>query len=415
MGISYNPSIVTDGLVLALDAGNTKSYDGNENLVTYSGIPSANWNALNSVVLTNNSSTSPDGTTNATQFAGAALVSSGVYAFTPTLTSGTAYTYSLFVKAVSGSNTIYFGTDSGTTATVQVNTSTGVASLHFGSPTNITTTSYPNSWYRISFTFTAGATATHSFVIYNLTANSNTWLAWGAQLEKGSSANTYYPTTGTTKTRGSTWTDLSGNGNTGTLTNGPTYSSANGGSIGFDGTDDYSSISHTSTLNPGTGSFTFGGFFKTNADALSNYYPVHLSKSQGDWSNGYIIRAVYPYTGGYSVAVSQGGNDGVDRRTITSTLTASLGVWVNIVGVWNAPSRTLTLYFNGVANATGTTTNSLTINPTANLEFGRYNRITQSRFEYVNGNIAQVSIYNRALSATEIQQNFNALRGRYGI
>ena len=45
-----------------------------------------------------------------------------------------------------------------------------------------------------------------------------------------------YPTTGTT------WTDLSGRGNTGTLTNGPTYSSANGGSIVFDGVNDYVTV-----------------------------------------------------------------------------------------------------------------------------------------------------------------------------
>jgi hypothetical protein len=214
---------------------------------------------------------------------------------------------------------------------------------------------------------------------------------------------------------GTTWTNLSGSSNNGSLVNGVGYVGTNGGSLTFDGVNDYSSISHTSTLNPGTGSFTFGGFFKTNVDAPSNNFPTHLSKSQGDWSNGYLIRAIYPYTGSYIIGVSQGGNDGVDRRVITSTLTASLGVWVNIVGVWNASSKTLTLYFNGVADGTGTTTNSLTINPTANLEFGRYNRITQSRFEYLNGNISQVSIYNRALSAAEVQQNFNAMRGRFGI
>ena len=47
---------------------------------------------------------------------------------------------------------------------------------------------------------------------------------------------------------GTTWTDLSGRGNTGTLTNGPTYSSANGGSIVFDGTNDYVVVNNNASI-----------------------------------------------------------------------------------------------------------------------------------------------------------------------
>ncbi len=216
---------------------------------------------------------------------------------------------------------------------------------------------------------------------------------------------------------GTTWTDLSGRGNNGTLTNmdGTNLSSANGGSLTFDGTNEYGSISHNSILNPGTGDFTFGGFFKANSNAASNYFPTFINKSDGDWSNGYLIRPTWPYNGTFLIGVSQGQNSGVDRTTIISTLTSSLGTWVNIVGVWTASTRTLLLYFNGIQNGSSTITNSITINPTANLELGRYNRITQSRYEYLPGNIAQASIYNRALTAAEVQQNFNALRGRFSI
>jgi hypothetical protein len=176
-------------------------YSMSENLLLYSGIPSANWTANLSATLTDNSSTSPDGILNATQIAASASAGSGVFVFL-TLTGGTVYTYSLFVKAVSGSNSIYFGNDAGGTqiALVTVNTSTGVASLSGGSPTNITSTSYPNGWYRVSFTFTTSVTSGHSFVIYNGAASANTWLAWGAQLERGTLTD-YTPTTGTAISR----------------------------------------------------------------------------------------------------------------------------------------------------------------------------------------------------------------------
>jgi hypothetical protein len=55
---------------------------------------------------------------------------------------------------------------------------------------------------------------------------------------------------------GTSWVDLSGNGNNGTLTNGPTFSSTNGGNIFFDGTNDYVRVSSTSII-PGSSSFTF--------------------------------------------------------------------------------------------------------------------------------------------------------------
>jgi prepilin-type N-terminal cleavage/methylation domain-containing protein len=212
-----------------------------------------------------------------------------------------------------------------------------------------------------------------------------------------------------------TWFDLSGSNNHGTLVNGVGFNGANGGALVFDGLDDYVSIGHITTLNPGIGDFTFGSFFKVNSGVTSNFFPVIFSKSQLDWQNGYLIRPTWPYNGTFIVGVSQGGSTGVDRTTVTSTLTASLGTWVNIVGVWTSSTRTLLLYFNGIQNGSSTITNSININPTANLEFGRYNRITQSRYEYLPGNIAQVSIYNRALTPEEIQQNFNATKGRFGL
>lgn len=198
----------------SMQASEFDEYSMSENLLTYSTVSSTNWFSNLSATITANSSSSPEGIKNATQIAASASAGSGVYR-TFSLTSGNSYTYSLFVKAVSGNNTIYFGSDLSTLAAIQINTSTGVASSNFGSPTNIISISYPNGWYRISFTFTAGSTGTHSLVIYNLTASANTWLVYGVQVETGSVATDYTPTTTTAKTRvlsSTTNTNISGLG-----------------------------------------------------------------------------------------------------------------------------------------------------------------------------------------------------------
>ncbi len=246
-------------------------------------------------------------------------------------------------------------------------------------------------------------TACGSRIIYNNIVTSGLVL-W---LDAGITSS--YPGSGTT------WTDLSGVGNNATLINGVGFNTSNGGCLTFDGTDDYGSINHISLLNPGISDFTFGSIFKVNSDVSTNFFPTVLNKSDGDWRNGYLIRPSWPYTGNFIVGVSEGQNNEIDRTTIISNLSSPLGSWVNIVGVWSSSSKTLKLYYNGVEDGSKTIQNNITINPTANLELGRFNRLTQSRYEYFPGNIAQIFLYNRALTTTEVQQNFNALRGRYGL
>ena len=218
-----------------------------------------------------------------------------------------------------------------------------------------------------------------------------------------------YPGTGTT------WTDLSTNGNNGTLINGVGYSSNNSGVLTFDGIDDYVSVANNSLLNPGTGSFTFGCFVKVKSDVSSGYTNIIFTKNQTDFTNGYRIDPNVPYDGKYSIIMSEGSITGVNRAITESTITASLNTWNNIVGVWDAPNKKLHLYFNGIYDGFSSTTNSLTVNPTNNLEIARYNRLTLSRYEFSNIDVSQVLLYNRALTENEVQQNFNALRGRYNI
>jgi hypothetical protein len=191
---------------------------------------------------------------------------------------------------------------------------------------------------------------------------------------------------------GTTWTDLSGRGNTGTLEGGAGYSSANGGSLTFDGTDDYGPIG-TSGFPFGASAGTLSGWARTNTISAGFMWIVSYGTGGANQSRFLGFTGTTYYFGGY-------GND----------ITASgvpLNTWFNMVGVYDGTNASM--YINGtlVSGPTAKTWNTVS----SNAQIGRQT----NGGEYWNGNIAQVSIYNRALSAAEVRQNFNALRGRFSI
>ena len=188
---------------------------------------------------------------------------------------------------------------------------------------------------------------------------------------------------------GTTWTDLIGRGNTGTLTNGPTYSSTSGGSIVFDGTNDNVSI--------GTNGFSFG----SSPGTLSAW-----AKTRDRTSTGTIVSYGNAATNGarfLGIGQSNFYFSGYGSSIAASGL--SYDTWFNLVGVYDGTNASM--YVNGALVA-GPTARSW--NTTAsNAGIGK----NVSNNEYWQGDVAQVQIYNRALSAAEIQQNYNAFKGRY--
>jgi hypothetical protein len=90
-----------------------------------------------------------------------------------------------------------------------------------------------------------------------------------------------------------------------------------------------------------------------------------------------------------------------------------LNVWVNLVGTYTAGSGVMILYRNGEVDATGTGPAAITYT-TELLSVGTRTLTGASQYPW-NGNISQVTVYNRVLSAAEVAQNYNAIKGRYGI
>ena len=194
---------------------------------------------------------------------------------------------------------------------------------------------------------------------------------------------------------GTTWTDLSGNGNNGTLTLGPTFSSVNGGSLSFDGTDEYINFTSDSNLLP-TAGLTVSAWFKTTV--------------ADKWL---VTKTSNPSVDGYYIDCNGSGFMGfvVNGISVSTPSVITTGFWINIVGTWT-PSTSILMYQNAIQVASNTTSIPASIiDPSFTLEIGR----RYSAADYWNGNISQVSIYNRALTAQEIQQNFNATRSRYSV
>lgn len=217
-------------------------------------------------------------------------------------------------------------------------------------------------------------------------------------LDAGNPAS--YPGTGTT------WFDLSGNGNNGTLVNGVGYNSANGGSLVFDGNNDYVTL--------GNDKLKYQDNFTVETIAR---FP-NLPNNPGS-ACGARHPIIYNHDYGYNLLI---GSTGRVEWNIYNTISASgspnslssvVGSnYFHAVGVKSG--TTISLYVNGVfQSSTNLTTNAVYY---VYLPFviGGFATCGPDKF-YSTGNIAKVSVYNRVLTAAEVQQNFNATKSRFGL
>jgi hypothetical protein len=220
----------------------------------------------------------------------------------------------------------------------------------------------------------------------------------GLVLHIDPSKNTSYPGTG------NTIYDLSGSGNTGTLVSSPTFSSFNSGSLVFNGN---SYITRSSALNTGQ-----------NFSVTAWIYPTALSQRNAIVGNG------YPYSTDsgwlfnicnnnfslYQALMMSIGQDNV--LIISNSYVFQLNKWSHIACSVSGGGSSVKFYVNGVETSYGFTSGSgRTISYAANeFHVGMRHSSTTERFA---GNISGVQIYNKTLSAQEIQQNYNATKNRF--
>jgi hypothetical protein len=198
---------------------------------------------------------------------------------------------------------------------------------------------------------------------------------------------------------GTAWSDLSGNKNNGTLTNGPTYNSSNGGSIVFDGIDDYVLGANYSALTFGTSSFSIS-FWMYPTDWGNNKSMGVIDKKTSDAFNGWTIY-----------------NDGTNQTKINARLGlenyffSTTSVINNTWQYWTfvRDGSTTYWYYNNTLDATGS--NNVNLTDPQPIWIAR----SATWNGYFKGNLPIIQIYNRAISSTEILQNFNAQKARFGL
>ena len=409
---------VTDGLVLYLDAANTKSL---------ADVPSTNliknsqqlqfWNQYQSSVSAN-TTTAPDGTTTAdTNIETSGLTGNrGVQQQLTGMTSGQTYTFSIYAKNFNGRNielAVYeyptytnwyrsnFYLQSGTTSTISINSGSGFR-------TNTSMVNVGDGWYRCSVSgYITGATQLQPNINFINSANTTSYTGdgvsgvylWGGQLEVGPVATTYIPTTSTSASRVPTWVDMTGNGNNGTLVNNLTYNYSNGGSLVFNGINNYVDVPTSTSL-------------EITSDLTINVWIFNtLSKSgigivtKGPLSDDYDYMLYLTSNSTLLNFWKKNSSDVIENGG--GFITTILNTWVNVC--FTKQGTTIKGYENGVLRQTNTFTDSNIRTSSNSLKIGN------GWAPAFGGNIPQVQIYNKALSASEVLQNYNAAKGRFGL
>jgi hypothetical protein len=209
---------------------------------------------------------------------------------------------------------------------------------------------------------------------------------------------------------GTTWTDVSGNGNNGTLTNGPIFDTANGGNFSFDGVDDFVDIPRTNIDYTPLDSFTMGVWAKV--DGVSGDFTFARNTTvfgRGDTANSFGIGM-------------ERDTSNVFRWRVGSRAVSFIATNINyVVGRLDYITFSYTptfqrTYQNGNFIASQDTSGG-TGGSFAALDYAiaRNRAVPGGNSAWMQGNVYLAHMYNRELTAAEVLQNFNATRSRFGV
>lgn len=349
MALQHSPSIVTNGLVLCVDAANPRSALG---LSILSTAALSNFAANQNVTITQSGSSIQVVSNQNTSTPGAWPIGG-----TLTVTPSTKYTLRIKGMLVTGS-TVYLYVWSNSNGNL----------VWQGNP--LTTT---NQYVENTFTTGASDTSIRVGVLWSSPTVGSTVLIDAVEVYNVNN-----------------WYDVSGSNNIGALVNSPTYTSGMSGYYTFDGIDDYVNCGNNSTVQQSSAITMSAWVNPTSSTGLGNI----MAKN---YNSAYRFRIDNGQLWWYVSGTAAVGGSVPNGTWSYCTVTGS--------------SSGLVAYVNGVAVASNGTAFTPSASGTGDLYIG----CLQPSVEVFNGKIAMASMYSRALSVTEVLQNFNATRGRYGV
>jgi|688.fasta_scaffold00149_59 hypothetical protein len=412
MALGHSPSVVTNGLVYCADAGNPRSYSPNTFPIP---LDIFGWSGTSAYAAT----LSRDSTTSPSPAGGIPLKMAisgddphiASYNSSPynvsTAASGQTWTVSVYVKGsvVTTGELFIFGADSG---------GGDFTFPDYGAGSIAITT----DWTRVSYSFTF-SNANVAFIQFRLdgtpTGGTGTNIWWdGIQVEQASTPSSFNPMKNTNR---SNLLDRSGNAFNSTLTNGPTYNTSNLGSIVFDGVNDFSTVTPTPTVLQGNPDLTVMGFYyRTGSFSSKGFWGIGGSNAGGTAQG--ICNWNYNNTNEITV-------DSWGQSTFTTGQTYPLNTWIGVAwrkvaGPMTRANCTISIFNGTMTNYTAGALTILRAEAGTNLAINSIGGITLGSISVDTGycspvNISNHYIYSRVLTDTEVLQNFNALRGRYGI
>ena len=218
---------------------------------------------------------------------------------------------------------------------------------------------------------------------------------------------------------GNIWYDLTFNQNNATLINGPTFNSNNGGSIVFDGTNDYAELTQASKGSDSS-DFTWSIWFKPNI--VSTQFLI--SRGKDDYGAGWsLFSSIQLKNGSYifnlAAVISKVNNTngyGYTAYDVYSTTSPVAGQWIYITGVYKKDAY-VKVYVNGQFEASTALPASYTLRPSnKGWELGAFpGPGNEASSQTANGSIGLVAIYNKELSDGEILSDYIKTKNRFGL